>query len=232
MALLDSATHFAGDLYRNIASIRVTQSLSDDLGGDAADADLFNRIEMDTKPRRPVPAINRPFEDGYGAAILFPFVRRPWFETRFSDGSFPAWYGSLDCETTVHETVHHFRRRQVEEAGFSRHAQPIIGERRVCLVACDALLLDLRNKLHEAPDLVHPDSYAYTHQLARDIQARHHPGLLTRSARCTGDNAVLYDPVYLSNPRDYCYLSYRYLPGSGVVEVERKPGEVWLRCPP
>ena len=229
MALYDGATHFAGDLHRNIASIRITQDLSDDLGDDAIDSGLFNRFEMDTKPRRPVPAVNRPFEAGYGQAILFPFVQKAWFQTRFSDGSYPAWYGSLDLEATIHETVYHFRRRHIEEAGFELGRQPIIGERRVYLVACDALLIDLRRKLHEAPDLTHPDSYTFCHHVGREIQSRRHPGLLTRSARCQGDNAVLFDPVYLTNPRDSCFLTYRYLPGTGIVEVERTPGEVWLR---
>jgi hypothetical protein len=229
MALYDVATHFAGDLYRNIASIRVTQDLADDLADEPADAALFIRAELDTKPRRPLPSVNRPFEPGYGQAVLFPFVRKPWFEARFSDGSFPAWYGSLDLETTVHETVHHFRRRHVEEAGFDQLRQPVIGERKVYLLACDALLIDLRGKLHEAPDLVNPESYAFCHQVGVAIQSRRHPGLLTRSARCGGDNAVLFDPVYLSNPRDFCFLTYRFLPGAGIVEVERAPGEIWLR---
>ena len=228
MSLYDVATHFADDLYRNIVSIRVSQDLSDDLGDDAIDSDLFNRFEMETKPRLPVPAVNRPFEAGYGQAILFPFVHKPWFETRFSDGTYPVWYGSMDLATTVHETVYHFRRRHIEEAGFAHTRQPIIGERKVYRVACDALLVDLRPKLPEAPDLTNPDSYTFCHQVGRELQSRRHPGLLTRSARCPGDNAALFDPVYLTNPRDCCFLTYRYMPGTGVVEVERTPGEVWL----
>ena len=229
MALYDDPTHFVDDLYRNIVSIRDSQNLSDDLGDDEADSALFNRAEMDTKARRPVPAVNRPFEPGYGMAILFPFVRKAWFETRFSDGSYPVWYGSLDLETTVHETVHHFRKHCLESVGFDQERVPVIGERKVYLVACDALLVDMRRKLLEAPDLVNPDSYAFCHQVGREMQSHRHPGLLVRSARCSGDNAVLFDPVYLSNPRDYCYLTYRYLPGPRVIEVERTPGQVWLR---
>lgn len=228
MGLYDVATHFADGLYRNIVSIRVSQNLSDDLGDDGIDSELFNRFEMDTKPRRPVPAVNRPFEAGYGQAIFFPFVHKSWFESRFSDGTYPVWYGSLDLETTVHETVYHFRRRHIEEAGFEHARQPIVGERKIYLVACDAVLIDLRRKLVEAPDLIDPDTYTFCHQVGRELQSRRHPGLLTRSARCPGDNAVLFDPVYLTNPRDLCFLTYRYLPGTGAVEVERTPGEVWM----
>ncbi|MGQ0620592.1 MAG: RES family NAD+ phosphorylase [Panacagrimonas sp.] len=228
MALLDTAVHFEADLYRNVVSIRVSQTLSDDLGAETADWDVFTRAEMATKPRRPVPAVNRPFEDGYGQAILYPFVKPAWFETRFSNGAYPAWYGSLDLETCVHETVHHFRRRLIEDSGLQNHQRPIVGERRVYLVGADALLIDLRVKLEEAPGLIDTESYAFCQKQGREVHGQGHPGLLTRSARCDGDNAVLFDPRYLSNPRDHCYLTYRYLPESGAVEVERRPGVVWM----
>lgn len=231
MALFDHAIHYEGDLLRNVVSLRVSRNLADDLSDDPDDADLFARAEIQTKPRLPVPAINRPFETGYGQAVLYPFVRAHWFATRFSDGRHPAWYGSLDLETTVHETVHHFRRRLVEEVGLTRHSRPIVGERRVYQVAADALLIDLRGKLAEEPALVDPDSYAVCQRIGGELQQRRHPGVLTRSARCAGDNAVLFDQRYLSNARDHCYLSYRYDPASGAVEVERKPGQVWMRLP-
>ena len=227
--LYDRAVHFVGDLYRNIVSLRVSQDLSDDLGGEPGDADLFARAELQTKPRLQVPAINRPFETGYGQAVLFPFVRRPWFETRFSDGRYPAWYGSLDLETTVHETVFHFRRRLIDEVGLQHHDRPITGERRVYQVGADALLVDLRDKLALAPELVDREHYAACQRIGGELRERHHPGLLTRSARCDGDNAVLFDPRYLSAVRDYCYLNYRYDPVTALVEVQRKPGEVWMR---
>ena len=142
MALYDQAVHFDGDLYRNVVSLRVSRNLADDLSDDPADAALFAQAEIASKPRLPLPAINRPFEAGYGQAVLYPFVRGHWFATRFSDGGHPAWYGSLDLETTVHETVHHFRRRLIDDIGAQAHARPISGERRVYRVAADALLVD------------------------------------------------------------------------------------------
>ena len=229
MSLFDRALHYEGDLFRNVVSLRVSQNLADDLSDDPDDADLFARAEIATKPRRPVPAINRPFETGYGQAVLYPFVRPHWFATRFSDGSHAAWYGSLELETTVYETAYHFRRRLIEEVGLQQHDRPIIGERRVYCVAADALLIDLRGKLAEEPGLTDPQSYAVCQRIGRELQQRRHPGLLTRSARCDGDNAVLFDQHYLSNVRDHCYLSYRYEPRSGIIEVERTPGQVWMR---
>ncbi|MDB5971050.1 MAG: hypothetical protein JWQ90_3500 [Hydrocarboniphaga sp.] len=229
MALFDQAIHYEGDLYRNVVSLRVSQNLADDLSSDPDDADLFVRAELASKPRLPVPAINRPFETGYGQAVLYPFVQAHWFATRFSDGSYPAWYGSLELETTVHETAYHFRRRLIEEVGLSHHERPIVGERRVYRVAADALMIDLRGKLGEEPGLTDPQSYVVCQRVGRELQQRRHPGALTRSARCAGDNAVLFDQHYLSNVRDHCYLTYRYQPADGMVEVERTPGQTWLR---
>jgi hypothetical protein len=229
MALFDQAVLYEGDLYRNVVSLRVSQNLADDLSDNPDDGDLFARAEIATKPRLPVPAINRPFETGYGQAVLYPFVQAHWFATRFSDGSYAAWYGSLDLETTVHETAYHFRRRLIDEVGLSQHTQPIIGERRVYRVAADALMIDLRGKLVEEPGLTDPQSYAVCQRIGRDLQQRRHPGVLTRSARCDGDNAVLFDQHYLSNVRDHCYLSYRYNPEDGAIDVERTPGQTWLR---
>lgn len=227
--LLDTALHFRGDLYRNIVSLRETQNLADDLT-DAPDGDaLFAKAEMATKPRLPLPSVHRPFEEGYGQVIGFPFVPKHWFQSRFSDGSFGAWYGATALETTVHETVFHFHRKLVLDPGFGNHTETIVAERRVYLVAADALLLDLRPKLRDFPALRDPESYAFCQQVGRGLREAGHPGLMTRSARCDGDNAVLLAPRYLSNPRDHCYLRYICKPGAAQVEVERTRGRRWLR---
>jgi hypothetical protein len=226
--LLDAALHFRDDLFRNIVSLRQTQSLYDDLSDDPAAAQVFARLEMDSKPRLRSPTLNRPFEPGYGVAIAFPFAPSRWSATRFADGTFGAWYGSTALETTVHETVYHTRRRLLEDPGFAVQDRPVLFERRVYQVACDALLFDLRGKTARWPALVAPDSYAFTQEVGRAVAGGGHPGLLTRSARCDGDNAVLFDARYLGNARDYCYLRYRFEAGDPVCHVERVPGEVWM----
>ena len=60
MALYDQAVHFDGDLYRNVVSLRVSRNLADDLSDDPADAALCAQAEIASKPRLPLPAINRP----------------------------------------------------------------------------------------------------------------------------------------------------------------------------
>jgi len=227
--LLDTALHFRDDLFRNIVSLRQAQALYDDLSDDPAAEAVFARLEMDSKPRLPSPTVNRPFEPGYGVAIAFPFAPSRWSATRFSDGSFGAWYGSAALETTVHETVYHARRRLLEDPGFTDADRPVLFERRVYQVACDALLFDLRGKAKQWPALVAPDSYMFTQEVGHAVAHAGHPGLLTRSARCEGDNAVLFEARYLSNARDYCYLRYRFEAGDSTCFVERVPGVEWMR---
>lgn len=55
-----------------------------------------------------------------------------------------------------------------------------------------------------------------------------HPGLIAPSARCDGLNALILNEKVLSDPRDYCYLLYRYGPIRRQFEVERAVGKVML----
>ncbi|MGH8456312.1 MAG: RES family NAD+ phosphorylase [Stenotrophobium sp.] len=219
--LLDTPFLVDGDLHRNIVSIAISQDLSDDLGDGAAVRELFHEAEMTSKRRLPAPAINRPFEPGYGAAILYPFVQPRWFATRFSEGAHPVWYGSTDLRTTVYETVHHFRRNLVQAPGFDARGEVIVGERRVYWVKANALVFDLRDKLKLEPGLVDRHSYAACQALGAQLYRQGHAGVITRSAHCDGDNVDLFDPRFLSNPRHQCYLRYEYQPSSGTVRVLR-----------
>jgi len=223
--LLDAAQHLRADLLRNIVSIRQGQNLFDDLSDRSADWAAAIAAEVATRPRQPVPAINRPFENGYGVAVDFPFARG-WTRTRFSDGTFGVWYGSPELETTVYETAHHFR-RQLQDTDFSNRG-PVVRERKVYLVAADAVVFDLRAKCDAYPALLDPVDYGFTHEVGRTVAAGRHPGLWTRSARCGGECVAIFDPRYLGNVRDHCFLTYTYDPGTASIEVERQPGVVWM----
>lgn len=225
--LLDTTIHLRSDLYRNIVSIRVSQHLYDDLSDDPADWEAAIAVEVTCKPRDPFPVLNRAFDEDYLAAIDYPFSNR-WTATRYSDGSFGVWYGSPELETTVHETVHHFR-TQLADSGFDQD-QLVVRERKVFLVAADAIVFDLRGKVAAMPQLVHPTDYGLTQAVGRAI-AGNHPGLITRSARCAGDCVALFAAKYLSNNRDFCFLTYIYQPDTGAVRVQRTPGVDWLIVP-
>ena len=108
--------------------------------------------------------------------------------------------------------------------------EEVASERRVFRVAARGLLIDLRGKHDRFPALIDGDDYAYTHALGEYLHKNGQNGLLVRSARHEqGVNLAAFKPDILSNPRHYCYLVYRWVPGDPAVQVERTSGKVWKR---
>ncbi|WP_263768566.1 RES family NAD+ phosphorylase [Propionivibrio soli] len=218
------------DAYRNIVSIRVSQDVFDDLSDDPEDWSAAIKLELATKSRAfssPEPVIHRPFEEAHwNDAIDYPF--KHWMRSRYSDGSFGVWYGADSVETTVYETVYHWREGFLRDAGFTQPGIRI--ERKIYLVRCDAALIDLRPTVTACPALVDPDDYTLTHQVGAKLHREGHPGLLSRSARCSGDVYAVFNPRVLSDPRQLCFLTYTTT-DAGSVTVERQPGTVWLELP-
>jgi len=217
------------DLYRNIVSLRSQEDIYDDLSADPNDWQQAIAMELQTQPATYIsktPIIHRPFEEAvWEEAIGFPF--REWSRSRYSDGSFGVWYGSDTLETTIHETVHHWRNRLLADAGFNEAG--IIIERRIHLVRCDAALIDLRDTVTQHPMLVSPNDYTVTQQVGGRLHKEGHPGLVTASARYAGDVYAVFNPDVLSNPRSNCYLTYTTT--NEGVDVERTPGESLLSIP-
>jgi len=222
--LLDRLLDYAGDVFRNIATIRESQDLLDDLSADPAER-AFGVAAAERSPARRdlrSPVILRPFDYGVGIP-----GGRPLPASRFSDGSrYGVWYGSETIETTVHETVHHFRRRV--EAMQAPVDEVVIAERRVFRVRLAGLVVDLRGKEAKHPGLVDRTSYAFTHRVGAYLHAQGQNGLLVRSARCEGTNTAAFTPRILSDPRHHCYLTYRWRPGDEAVRIERTAGRKWM----
>lgn len=217
------------DLHRNIVSLRTSVDIFDDLTDSPQGWQAAIDLEQATKPRfytSTQPIIDRPFEEAaYHNAIGYPF--RHWANSRYSDGSYGVWYGADTLETTVHETVYHWRRGLLEDAGWENR-EDVVSERKVYRVRCDAALFDFLPRLKDYPTLTNPDpnGYHFTQQLGARIHHDGHPGLRSRSARCNGDVYAIFNPRVLSHPRQVCYLSYRL--SGGQVAVERQPGEILL----
>ncbi len=225
--LIRRAAVFDGDLVRNIKGIRVSQDLFDDLSADAADRAVAIAAESATRTPSPAPLITRPFD--YGSVITYPFVPHNWQATRYSDGlHYGVWYGALELDTTVYETVYHWHRFVMDSfAGLERE---IVGERRAFEVRCDAVLIDLREAAE--PRLTDRRDYRFTWQVGRFLSQRGQSGLLARSARSSGTTAAIFRPEALGNVRDLCFLTYRMNPAVDSVTVERAPGSVWLEVRP
>lgn len=220
--------NFHDDAFRNIMTIRETQDLYDDLSADPADWDVAIAAEMAVKPPYTQhPIIERPFEEAiYQNAIEFPF--KNWMESRYSDGHFGVWYGAANLETTVHETVHHWRRMLDAVEEFPHHDTSIVGERRVFLVRCDAALLDFRVRIADFPSLVEPHDYRFTQEAGRRVHHEGHPGIVTKSAHCEGDMFAILRQSVLSNPRNCCDLTYKLDTASGRVTIERQVGTTMM----
>lgn len=215
------------NVMRNIVSIRESQDLFDDLTDDPAEWALAQQVEDDIKPpsyRSRTPVIDRPFEDAaWFSAIEWPF--KHWQASRFTDGSFGVWYGSDCVETTVHESVYHWVRGLLRDAGYDQ--QPVVGERKIYSVACDAALLDFRMSVQDHPQLLHGTDYSFAQSVGARLHREGHPGLVIPSVRRpVGENFVILNPAVLSQARFSCQLTYR-LDGARVL-VEQTPGVTWL----
>ena len=219
------------DWHRNIVSLRHSVDVFADLVDHPHDVDVLMRHEMATKPSARQPAIiTRPFEDSdvydpIVSAIEWPFTHP--CRSRFSTGAFGVWYGGSTLETSVRETVHHFRESTLASAAARNSARPIVQERRVHLVRCDALLVDLRVLTRKEPRLLHTDDYSSCQLLGAELKNAGMPGVLSYSVRHRDAEVIgVFVPTVLADPRTVCYLTYTLYAQTGRVVVERTPGEV------
>lgn len=225
VGLISSVVDFHDKLIRNIKGIRESQAVFDDLVENEAEMQVAIAAEAAGRMESHAPLITRPFD--YGTVITYPFLPCNWQQTRFSDGArYGVWYGSLELETTVYESVHHWWRFVMDS--YASEDKAIIADRRVFSVRCDAILIDLRGKEERFPQLVSASDYSCTQQLGGYLHEKEQNGVLVKSARCAGVNSAVFTPRVLSSPVDVCYLSYAMNPRSRTVSVERERGVSWF----
>jgi len=206
-----------------------SQNLFDDLSPDPADWAIAIAVEGAGRIPTAAALISRPFD--YGTVISYSFDSAHWQATRYSDGTaYGVWYGSLDVETTVHETAWHWYRFVSDS--YPAEDREIWTERRVFDVRCDALLIDLRGRRASDPGLASRKSYALTQQIGRYVHEQGLNGLLAPSARCDGTNAAVFKPERLSNVLDRMFLTYRLNAARDTFVAERTPGRKWIRLAP
>ena len=178
----------------------------------------------------PPAIITRPFEeaalyDPVAAVIQWPF-QHPC-GSRSSNGAYGVWYGAESVETSVRETAYHFRRNTLASQVAAHSRKTIVQERRVHLIACKALLVDLRARTRREPRLLHPDDYSTCQLVGAELRTAGMPGVLTYSARhARAEVVAVFTPTVLTDPRTVCYLTYTLYPDTGKVIVERTRGKV------
>jgi len=190
------------DVIRNVVSLREPQDLFDDLTDISDNWRLAQQVANSVKPlplhSSTTPVIHRPFEDSQWLnAIAWPF--KSWQASRFSDGSFGVWYGCDSAKATVYETAYHWYRRLLSDAGFER--EPVVCERKLYAVKCDAALLDFRQSGANYPNLLHTTDYTQTQSVGARIHQEGHPGLLTSSVRYSeGEIYAVFNPMFCPAP--------------------------------
>jgi len=138
-----------------------------------------------------------------------PRLRKAGRRTRFSDGSFPVFYSSLDPETAEAEVRYwapHFLGRPAgrRTAYFSRFACDFNGTTK-----------DLRSKKRAWPGLLHDSDYEFCNQLGAGAVRLGLDGLLTPSARReSGTNVPVFSRKSINNPREPVLLSMTYDPST------------------
>lgn len=143
-----------------------------------------------------------------------PRLRKLGRVTRFSDGSFPVFYASLEAETAEAEIQHWFpifagRPTQRRTAYFSRFACDFDGATK-----------DLRPKESKWPKLVHDSDYRFCNKLGAEAMQLGLDGLLTPSARRkTGTNLPVFTRDSISNPDDLVLRAVTYDPVTGKVSL-------------
>ena len=230
MPLFEKAIDYAQDVFRNIRGIKESQDLFDDLSDDPLNWNAANIIDMHTHPViNNAPLIQRAFDYSKNDFVDYPFENIT--SSRYSDGAIACWYGSETLETTIYETRYHFI-QEIRNAWEVFHTQKIIKiDRRVALVHCRGLALDLTHKSGEFPWLVDPVNYTECQEIGRRVAKEGHPLLRVPSARHdTGINLVAFNPSVLSNPREHCKLQYIWDLRSGQIRVYR--GDLELKIEP
>ncbi len=223
---LNKLLDFNRDVLRNIVSLRKSTDLFDDLHDkNELSSAIAVAAESRVKQHILVGQIDRAFY--YSTAINYPFETEPYQTTRYSNGSYPSWYGSLNLTTSVYETAYHMLKAELAIEGVN---EKIIRERAVYDVHCQAALIDLTNQQKFYAQLTHPTDYTLTQQVGQRIYREGHPGLIAPSARHDkGANVVVFNKQILQNPRLKCYLTYLLDPFKKEITVKRSLDRIWFK---
>lgn len=214
---IKSITNFDDQAMRNIIALKLGKSLFDDLSDDPLDWEVAeSSVTFENRFTRSELEFN---------VIDYIFERRFHSETRFSDGSFPVWYASLDLETTFYETVYHWKKflNQTPDLINSKNSDPIYCSRSVFTTECHSSLVDLRGQIKNHPSLVSKESYQDTQSIGLKLAKEGFPGIVTKSARrASGTNLAIFNKSVLKSPSLFGDYIYAITPENpSIVEVQK-----------
>jgi hypothetical protein len=188
---------------------------------DPSDWDALYALESMTNPRirneigelRLVPAADR--VSGPNASIVMaPFTHLSPQGTRFTDGTYGAYYAADSIDTAVAETRYHAENflRATRQGALELEKRCYLSD-----VACE--LHDLRAQRRELADVYDPDSYAASQRLGRALRDAGSNGIAFESVRRAGGECVaLFRPRLIQNVRQSVHLRYAW-DGESIVNV-------------
>lgn len=147
-----------------------------------------------------------------------PFRRRPgrrlYGKGRFSDGSFPVYYSSLEPETAEAEIQHWFPIRM----GNPNRSRTAHYGRIKCMFK--GVVKDLRNMQDHFPDLTHDTDYGFCNKLGTEAVKSKLDAFLTPSARReNGTNVPIFTRKSISDPQLIDWISVTYDPNTGYTTI-------------
>jgi RES domain len=178
---------------------------------DPADWEALYWIESLTNPRlrnevgdiELVPREDRAFGPG-GSVIMAPFTHLDSAGSRFTDGTFGAFYAAAELATSIAETSYH---REV----FLRATRegPLELDMRTYLADVAARFHDIRGQRAQMSDIYDPDSYISSQVLGRELKLSGSNGVVYDSVRHTGGQCLaVYRPRLIQNLRQGAHLRY------------------------
>lgn len=133
--------------------------------------------------------------------------------TRYSNGSYPVFYSSLDPETAKAEVSHWFRKGF---AGRPKSQRSAYYQRFTCLFEGEEK--DLRDKQSEWPDLVHDIDYTFCNRIGAEAVWLELDGLVVPSARRkSGSNLPVFKRPAISDPKSQGLVKITLNPRTGEV---------------
>lgn len=134
-------------------------------------------------------------------------------KTRFSDGSFPVFYSSLEASTAEAEMQYWFPRRF---AGKPTRRRAALYSRFTC--DFHGSVKDLRPMQAEWQRLTHDSDYQFCNRLGTEAKTTGLDGLLAPSVRrAGGTNVPVFARQAISNPGDHALVAMIYDPSTGEV---------------
>lgn len=210
--------------YRNIATCDPSQDLYDDLV-DSKDWDILQYADnVSSGIDHNQPKIQRVFQYGDIEDSLLCFDERFWRWGRFGDGSFGVWYGALEEETSIKETLYH--RPEVDINDLQNAFSPIIQARR--LFKADLTpknFSDLRDYVINYPLLTHENDYSFCQNLGAYAVYKKLDLFLTTSVRNPKGTCIpVFKPQIIRDKAIRSYFNIYPLDGSppSVASIETR----------